>query len=48
MNFAYKKDMNVRGSEAECYGLNVSSKNSYVETLTSNVMVFEAGVFGRY
>lgn len=32
----------------ECYRLNVSPKNSYVEALIPGVTVFESGAFGRY
>lgn len=33
--------------EGVCYPLNISPRNSYVKALLSNVIVFEAGAFGR-
>ena len=33
---------------AECYGLIVFFQNSYVEALTSDVIEFGGGAFGKY
>lgn len=48
MYFACKKDMNLGGPGAKCYGLNKSvPQNSYVDMIMPNMTVLEGGALGR-